>query len=108
MSDKPLIQQSLASDLAELLILINPSTPSSQDYNKARFGAAIGFLRGFWEAIVREWNGVDRLRWVLYPTLKDLTHHRREVEQPDPSLCSHLACRLGCGEHNLAQPLSSR
>jgi ribosomal RNA-processing protein 1 len=65
MSDKPLIQQSLASDLAELLLLINPSTPSSQNYEQERLNAAIGFLRGFWEAIVREWNGVDRLRWVL-------------------------------------------
>jgi ribosomal RNA-processing protein 1 len=27
-----------------------------------RFDAAIGFLDGFWRAIVREWAGVDRHR----------------------------------------------
>lgn len=50
MSDKPLVQQALSSELAELLLLIQ-SNPLS-----------LAFLRGFWEAIVREWNGIDRLR----------------------------------------------
>lgn len=50
MSDKPLVQQALASELADVLLKI-----SSLD-------ASLGFLRGFWEAIVREWNGIDRLR----------------------------------------------
>ena len=52
MSDKPLVQQGLASKMAELLLEI-PSTPRSLD-----------FLRGFWTALVREWNGIDRLRQV--------------------------------------------
>ena len=50
MSDKPLVQQALATELAELLLTI-----SSPD-------AALAFLRAFWEAIVREWSGIDRLR----------------------------------------------
>lgn len=50
MSDKPLVQQGLAAELAELLLTI-----TSTD-------AALAFLRGFWEALVREWNGIDRLR----------------------------------------------
>ncbi|KAJ7070867.1 nucleolar protein,Nop52-domain-containing protein [Mycena amicta] len=54
MSDKPLVQQALASDLAELL-LTTSSTAS-----------ALSFLSGFWEAIVREWNGIDRLRLDKY------------------------------------------
>ncbi|KIK70701.1 hypothetical protein GYMLUDRAFT_149136 [Collybiopsis luxurians FD-317 M1] len=54
MSDKPLVQQALASELAELL-LYTPNTPS-----------ALSFLDGFWEAIVREWNGIDRLRLDKY------------------------------------------
>lgn len=54
MSDKPLVQQALASELADLLLLIT-STPSS-----------LAFLKGFWETIVREWNGIDRLRFVPY------------------------------------------
>ena len=52
MSDKPLVQQALASELADLLLLIS-STASS-----------LAFLKGFWEAMVREWNGIDRLRLV--------------------------------------------
>ncbi|PAV22029.1 ribosomal rna processing [Pyrrhoderma noxium] len=54
MSDKPLVQQALASELAELLLTI-PSTDNS-----------LAFLSGFWEAIVREWNGIDRLRMDKY------------------------------------------
>jgi len=50
MSDKPLVQQALASELAEILLSIT-STPLS-----------LSFLRGFWETTVREWNGIDRLR----------------------------------------------
>jgi len=56
MSDKPLVQQRLAADLAELLLLIQPAD------EEARLEAALGFLAGFWESMVREWNGVDRLR----------------------------------------------
>ncbi|KAJ7161412.1 nucleolar protein,Nop52-domain-containing protein [Mycena crocata] len=54
MSDKPLVQQALASDLAELLLNIT-NLPSS-----------LAFLRGFWETTVREWNGIDRLRLDKY------------------------------------------
>ncbi|KIL71672.1 hypothetical protein M378DRAFT_155269 [Amanita muscaria Koide BX008] len=54
MSDKPLVQQALADELAELLLTI--STPS----------ASLFFLRGFWETTVREWNGIDQLRIDKY------------------------------------------
>jgi len=54
MSDKPLVQQALASELAELLLTIS-DTPS-----------ALHFLRGFWITLVREWNGIDRLRMDKY------------------------------------------
>ncbi|KAF9454115.1 Nop52-domain-containing protein [Macrolepiota fuliginosa MF-IS2] len=50
MSDKPLVQQALAGELAELLLTITSTT------------ASLAFLRGFWVTIVREWNGIDRLR----------------------------------------------
>lgn len=50
MSDKPLVQQALADELASLLLTID-STPVS-----------LNFLRGFWRTTVREWNGIDRLR----------------------------------------------
>ncbi|KAF7307086.1 rRNA processing protein [Mycena indigotica] len=54
MSDKPLVQQALAADLAELLLTTSSTT------------SALSFLSGFWEAIVREWNGIDRLRLDKY------------------------------------------
>ncbi|KAG8933482.1 hypothetical protein FRC02_011771 [Tulasnella sp. 418] len=49
-SDKPLVQQELATELANMLLLI--PTPE----------AALDFLRGFWEMMVREWTGIDHLR----------------------------------------------
>lgn len=53
MSDKPLVQQGLATELAELILTITTTSGS------------LNFLRGFWETTVREWNGIDRLRWVF-------------------------------------------
>jgi len=54
MSDKALVQQALASELANILLSI--------DNNAASFG----FLEGFWRTIVREWEGIDRLRMDKY------------------------------------------
>jgi ribosomal RNA-processing protein 1 len=66
MSDKPLIQQQLASDLASLLLQIKPrpstSGLSAEKYELERFDASLAFLDGFWKAMIREWHGVDRLR----------------------------------------------
>ncbi|KAG8983682.1 hypothetical protein FRB93_007079 [Tulasnella sp. JGI-2019a] len=49
-SDKPLVQQALATDLAELMLNIN-STPTS-----------FQFLKGFWQMIVEQWTKIDHLR----------------------------------------------
>ncbi|KAI0782347.1 ribosomal RNA processing protein [Irpex lacteus] len=54
MSDKPLVQQALATEIAEMLLTIPTAT------------ASLAFLRGFWEATVREWAGIDRLRIDKY------------------------------------------
>ncbi|KAG1757192.1 Nop52-domain-containing protein [Suillus lakei] len=54
MSDKPLVQQALAGELAELILTIS-DVPSS-----------LNFLRGFWMMTVREWSGIDRLRMDKY------------------------------------------
>ncbi|KAL1740962.1 nucleolar protein,Nop52-domain-containing protein [Schizophyllum fasciatum] len=45
---------SLASELAELVLTIKTTT------------AALSFLRGFWDAMCREWAGIDRLRLDKY------------------------------------------
>jgi uncharacterized protein YdaU (DUF1376 family) len=50
MSDKPLVQQALATELADILLKI--PDPSS----------SLLFLKGFWQTMVREWHGIDRLR----------------------------------------------
>lgn len=50
MSDKALIQQALASELANILLSIDD------------ISASLEFLGGFWRTIVREWGGIDRLR----------------------------------------------
>ncbi|KAG8703734.1 hypothetical protein FRC08_002661 [Ceratobasidium sp. 394] len=54
MSDKPIVQQDLSHELANLALVI-PSLDSG-----------IGFIRGFWEATVREWAGIDRYRINKY------------------------------------------
>lgn len=53
MSDKPLVQQGLASELAEIVLSIPNIAP------------ALAFLNGFWQTITREWSGIDRLRFVV-------------------------------------------
>lgn len=68
MSDKPLVQQALASELAELVLTITTTSLS------------LTFLDMFWETIVREWNGIDRLRCasMLYALFVLTSLHRMD------------------------------
>lgn len=72
MSDKPLVQQALAQELADLVLTV-PGTSrvpaplvagfdsSAGDISKrARGGLAM--LEGFWDAMAREWSGLDKWR----------------------------------------------
>jgi ribosomal RNA-processing protein 1 len=61
MSDKPLVQQRLAADLANLVLVIQASGRGSGS-SEASTEASLHFIAGFWEAMVREWAGIDRLR----------------------------------------------
>lgn len=54
MSDKPLVQQALAAELAEIVLTFSDASSSLE------------FLQGFWESTVREWTGIDRLRYDDY------------------------------------------
>ncbi|RPD82217.1 Nop52-domain-containing protein [Lentinus tigrinus ALCF2SS1-7] len=54
MSDKPLVQQALACEIADIILAISNITVS------------LAFLRGFWESTVKEWNTIDRLRIDKY------------------------------------------
>ncbi|TRM66087.1 Nop52-domain-containing protein [Schizophyllum amplum] len=83
MSDKPLVQQALASELAELVLTIKTTT------------ASLAFLRGFWDTMCREWSGIDRIRLDKYYMLV-----RRFV-----NASFRLLLRTGwdedvCSEHN--------
>ena len=53
-SDKPLTQQRLARDLADLLTVVN---------GRENF---LGFVSAFWKTIAREWSGIDALRMDKY------------------------------------------
>lgn len=58
MSDKPLVQQQLAANLSSILLSIE----KDNDDMESSTNAALDFISGFWEAMVREWVGIDRLR----------------------------------------------
>lgn len=64
MSDKPLVQQRLASDLSSLMLSIEPVNDGSTEGIDSKTNAGLDFIAGFWEALVREWTGIDRLRYV--------------------------------------------
>ncbi|KAA1467950.1 Nop52-domain-containing protein [Dentipellis sp. KUC8613] len=80
MSDKPLVQQDLATELAEILLTIT----STQSF--------LAFLRGFWETTVREWNGIDRLRmdkyYMLVRRFVNASFRRLIQENWDISVCN--------------------
>lgn len=92
MSDKPLVQQQLASDLANLLLRIDSSRPS----------AALDFLAGFWTALVREWSGIDRLRidkyYMLIRKYVNATFRLLAREGWESSSVARVTAILG-GEH---------
>ncbi|KAF4623826.1 hypothetical protein D9613_002231 [Agrocybe pediades] len=79
MSDKPLVQQALATELADIVLSIT-STPLS-----------LSFLRGFWETTVREWSGIDYLRidkyYMLIRRFVNATFRLLIREKWDDSTC---------------------
>ncbi|KAF5384910.1 hypothetical protein D9615_001291 [Tricholomella constricta] len=83
MSDKPLVQQALATELADLVLTITTTSSS------------LAFLRGFWEMMVREWNGIDRLRIDKYYMLV-----RRFVNASFRRLIRAEWDRDACAEYN--------
>jgi len=75
MSDKPLVQQELAQELANLVLMIAgikvdatgerlERVPSKVD-DTARALAALDFFQGFWTTMQSEWLGVDKFRYVV-------------------------------------------
>lgn len=70
MSDKPLVQQALAQELADILLKIRIDThaapqeasSSSSSSPSPNTLAPLDFLEGFFDAMVREWTGIDKWR----------------------------------------------
>lgn len=54
MSDKPLTQQRLAHDLANLVTVLK----GNDNF--------LGFINAFWKTMAREWSGIDALRMDKY------------------------------------------
>ena len=57
MSDKPLVQQQLAADLAGILLEM---PDKSKVWN---------FYKGFWDELIRDWSTLDRYRWVKHSVM---------------------------------------
>lgn len=63
MSDKPLVQQALARSLALLTLDVRPKNGVGRETGRVeRFRSSLCYLRGFYDAVVREWSGLDRFR----------------------------------------------
>ena len=61
MSDKPLVQQELANALTGILLDVDDKV-------------ALMYLDAFWETIVSEWHGIDRIRYLI---IKNVFIHYR-------------------------------
>ncbi|MBW0463143.1 hypothetical protein O181_002858 [Austropuccinia psidii MF-1] len=68
MSDKPLVQQDLAKELAQLCLVVRPRKAHSHSAlaQVLTTQAALSFWKGFWETLSREWHGVDKHRIDKY------------------------------------------
>ena len=71
MSDKPLVQQALAQELANLVLHVagqGAESDSQLDEAKSRARAlsALDFFHGFWTTIEAEWLGIDKFRVNKY------------------------------------------
>lgn len=63
MSDKPLVQQALAQNLADLTLVVRPKSKKPEKNGRVeRTKTTLCFFKGFWETVCREWVGLDRLR----------------------------------------------
>lgn len=70
MSDKALVQQALAQELSDLVLAVpetsrgaGPSAgEASGDTLTARARGGLALLEGFWDAMTREWSGLDKWR----------------------------------------------
>ncbi|OAV94162.1 hypothetical protein PTTG_04328 [Puccinia triticina 1-1 BBBD Race 1] len=68
MSDKPIVQQHLAQELADLCLIIRPAR-SSEDRlldQVVTTQTALSFWKQFWVALGCEWQGVDKHRLDKY------------------------------------------
>lgn len=95
MSDKPLVQQALAQELADLVLAVagidagaerqeakkreegsseskentsadgGEASASARAPSEARARSALDFYKGFWDTMHTEWMGLDKYRYVI-------------------------------------------
>ena len=71
MSDKPLVQQALAQELANLVLYVagqgaDVETELDEKHSEARALSALDFFHGFWVTMEAEWLGIDKFRINKY------------------------------------------
>ncbi|WFC95767.1 hypothetical protein MBRA1_002421 [Malassezia brasiliensis] len=71
MSDKPLVQQALAQELANLVLHVagqgaDVDTELDTKQSEARALSALDFFHGFWVTMEAEWLGIDKFRINKY------------------------------------------
>jgi hypothetical protein len=104
MSDKPLVQQRLATDLSEIILQITPqeqgvNEDGEEEQEMARDMAALDFIQGFWETIIREWVGIDRFRYVHSLTSPTHAEHPLTTSKPhdDDLEWTNTTCSFDAG-----------
>ncbi|KNZ54511.1 hypothetical protein VP01_292g10 [Puccinia sorghi] len=68
MSDKPIVQQHLAQELADLCLIIRPAQPSADPLLHQIYTTheALSFWKQFWAELCSEWQGIDKHRLDKY------------------------------------------
>lgn len=98
MSDKPLVQQRLANDLANL-VLVHPTSTEEAGEMSQRAMAGLTFLEGFWDTLVAEWAGLDKHRidkyYLLVRRFVAAGFRLLAEEKWQPKAVERLAAMLG-------------
>ena len=75
MTDRPLPQQGLAADLAELVFAVRPDPATSEPEDSSSSGGGNGdaprgeWLRAFWAVLAAQWTDIDALRMPKFQLL---------------------------------------
>ena len=69
MTDRPLPQQGLAADLADLVFAVRAGPAASEPEDSSSGGARGEWLRAFWAVLAAQWTDIDALRMPKFQLL---------------------------------------